>query len=123
VGVVLVIALARLDGIVRRIVLGWRGQQVLRCFSLVEPDSVTSGLAASVLFAVFRAAVFQVGPGEPPSSSSGLTIVTAVPIQGMIRRETTIASLKQTLSGGKTRPFGLPADWRARILKLGQGER
>jgi hypothetical protein len=89
-----VIALARLGRIVRRIVEGWPRQQVLRCFSLFEPESVTSSLGASVFFAVFRAAVFKVGPGEPPASGGGLTVITAVPVQGMIRRKTTIASLE-----------------------------
>ena len=123
VGLVLVIALARLGGIAGSIVLGWPQQPVLRCFSLFESDSVTSGLAAAILFAVLRGTVLEVGPGEPPSSGGGLTVLTTEPVQRMVRRETPIASLEQALSGGKARRFGLPADCRATILKLGQGER
>ena len=109
--VVLAIALARRRGIGRLILLGWLLQRVLHClFSLFEPHSIKSGLSSSVFFAVFGSAIFQICPGEPPSPSGGLTIATAVPIQGMVRRETTIASLKQTLSGGKTSQFGLRTD-------------
>jgi len=118
-----VIALARLGGDVRGIVWEWPRQQVLRCLSLFEPGPVTSGLGTTVLFAVFGAAVLQIRPGEPPSPGGGLTILTAVAVQGMTRGETTIASLEQTLSGRKTRQFGLRTAWRGRILELGQGER
>lgn len=117
------IALARLGGIVSGIVFGWPRLRVLGSFSLIEPGSIARGLGASVLFAAIGATVFQVGPGEPPASGSGFTVLTAVPIQGMVRRETTIASLEQALSSGKASQSGLPADSRARILELGQGER
>lgn len=116
------IALARRSGIAKRIVLGWLVQRFLRRSPLFDADSITSGLSSSIFFAVCRNPVFQIGFREPPSPGGVLAITTAVPVQGMIRRETTVASLEQALSGGKTRPFGLRTGRRARILKLGQGE-
>ena len=123
VGVVFVIALARRRGIVVRTVLRWLGRYVFGCFLLFDPVSVSNGLGASVLFAAQGATVFQIGPGPLPSSGGIPAIVTAVPVQGMAGGEIAVTPLEKTLSPGKTRPSGLPAAVRTRILKLGQGER
>lgn len=115
------IALARLLGGVDLPLLGIGQQSIFGCFSFFAADSITNRLSLSGFPAVFRRSVLQVGPSDPPSPSGVPTILTAIAIQVMIRRERTIAPLEKANSGGESGRFALRSACRERILSLGQG--
>ncbi len=110
--IVLVIALARVGG---RIGLSILNDSRLLDSRLLDSgdslflrlDAIAGRLLAAFFFAVLRRSVIQVGPGDPSPSRSRLTIVTAVPIEGMIGREKTIAPLEQAHSGRTATGFVL----------------
>jgi hypothetical protein len=111
-----VIALARVVGSIDLFFLGGSRLLDLGGSLFFEPDTIPDRLFLSFFFAVLRRTILQVGFRDPPSRSCGPTIVTAVPIQGMIGREIPIAPLEQTLSGRKATGFALPGARRRRIL-------
>lgn len=88
-----VIALAQLAGSVESFIFAVSVQEFSSILFL-EANSVATGLGTSGLLAAFRRPVLQVGPSNPPTSSSVPTLITAVAIQVVIRRERAIAPLE-----------------------------